>query len=203
MRILIVDDDPMALEMLRHGAAMRRLLARYSERLGRPYLLDLLLPASIPNLHDLARFRFKVEWMRLIETIMNDRRQAPAVSDKAPRDLFAEERDAHPLLAAYGTVFRGGPLYPLVVLAASPRIVTRPSLQLRTGSRSAAARERDAGALDRALCEIIRRHQGRSLARPDAVPPRDAGQHARAGLAEHGVGAVGRGGGGGDGHWES
>jgi cytochrome P450 len=77
-----------SLEMLRHGAAMRRLLARYSERLGRPYLLDLLLPASIPNLHDLARFRFKVEWMRLIEAIMNDRRQAPAARDDAPRDLF-------------------------------------------------------------------------------------------------------------------
>ncbi len=76
-----------SLEMLRHGAAMRRLLARYYERLAKPYLLDLLLPASIPNLHDLARFRFKAEWMRLIEAIMNDRRQVPAARD-APRDLF-------------------------------------------------------------------------------------------------------------------
>jgi unspecific monooxygenase len=66
---------------------MRRLLARYAVKLGRPYLLDFLLPAGIPNLHDLARHRFRAEWVRLIEAIMSDRREVPAADD-APRDLF-------------------------------------------------------------------------------------------------------------------
>jgi cytochrome P450 len=77
-----------SLEMSRYGSDMRRQLARYAERLGRPYLLDFLLPTGIPNLHDLARFRFKKDWMRLIERIISDRRQAPAVRDDSPRDLF-------------------------------------------------------------------------------------------------------------------
>jgi unspecific monooxygenase len=63
------------------------LIARYAEKLGRPYLLDFLLPAGIPNLHDLARSRFRAEWVRLIEAIMSDRREVPAADD-APRDLF-------------------------------------------------------------------------------------------------------------------
>ncbi|WP_211103788.1 cytochrome P450 [Skermanella pratensis] len=77
-----------SVEMSGHGAAMRRLIARYAERLGRPYLLDFLLPAAVPNLHDLARRRFRTEWMGLVETIMAERLKAPAdVADK-PRDLF-------------------------------------------------------------------------------------------------------------------
>ena len=77
-----------SVEMSAHGAEMRRLIAHYAERLGRPYLLDFLLPASVPNLHDLARRRFQAEWMGLIETIMAERSRGAARSADTPRDLF-------------------------------------------------------------------------------------------------------------------
>ena len=38
-----------SLEMATHGPALRAMLTRYTERLGRPYLLDLLLPTGVPT----------------------------------------------------------------------------------------------------------------------------------------------------------
>jgi cytochrome P450 len=56
-----------SLEMHRYGARLRDLVARYSKRLGRPHLLDFLMPIELPTLHDLARRRFSRVWMTLIE----------------------------------------------------------------------------------------------------------------------------------------
>jgi unspecific monooxygenase len=75
-----------SLEMRQHGAAMRALIARFGARLGRPYLLDMLLPASIPTLRDLARKKFHAQWMALMDQIIETRLAAPP-SD-VPRDLF-------------------------------------------------------------------------------------------------------------------
>jgi cytochrome P450 len=72
--------------MDRHGAALRELVMRYAERLGRPTLLDLLLPLPIPTPRDLARRRVRRQWKELVARIIAERQaMAPGT---APRDLF-------------------------------------------------------------------------------------------------------------------
>ena len=75
-----------SLEMRVHGPALRAMLFEYGERFAQPRLLDMLLPASILTLHDMARRRFHTRWMRLIETIMQPRLHTPPTDP--PRDLF-------------------------------------------------------------------------------------------------------------------
>ncbi|HUA54330.1 MAG TPA: cytochrome P450 [Candidatus Sulfotelmatobacter sp.] len=77
-----------SLEMDRDGALLRDRLTRYAQHLGRPYLLDLLLPTAIPTWHDVARWVFKLRWMRLIDRVMARRAAAPAPEGAEPRDLF-------------------------------------------------------------------------------------------------------------------
>jgi unspecific monooxygenase len=76
-----------SLEMGRYGAALRRHISEFSEDLGRPYFLDLLLPASIPNLRDFARRRFRRRWIAFMDEIIEARLRAPTAADQ-PRDLF-------------------------------------------------------------------------------------------------------------------
>lgn len=76
-----------SLEMREHGGALRDLVGRYSVRLARPHLLDVLLPVGIPTPHDIARRFFGRRWMRFFEDLMARRRQA-GVSAAQPRDLF-------------------------------------------------------------------------------------------------------------------
>jgi cytochrome P450 len=62
------------------------MLTDFSRHYAQPYLLDMLLPPSIPTLRDFARRRFQRRWMALIEDMMRDRlRAAPP---ETPRDLF-------------------------------------------------------------------------------------------------------------------
>jgi len=75
-----------SLEMRRHGPALRKLIALFGARLGRPYLFDMLLPPSIPTLRDLARHRFRGQWVALMDRIV-EARLAVAL-EGAPRDLF-------------------------------------------------------------------------------------------------------------------
>jgi cytochrome P450 len=75
-----------SMEMEQHGAAMRALLTEFGEKYAKPYLLDMLLPPSIPTLRDLARKRFQRRWMGLIETILAARLQQPP--PETPRDLL-------------------------------------------------------------------------------------------------------------------
>lgn len=75
-----------SLEMHQYGAALRRLITRFAGSLGRPYFLDLVLPASIPTLRDLARMRFRSQWVAFMDEIIEARMRAPA--DDKPRDLF-------------------------------------------------------------------------------------------------------------------
>ncbi|HUB50189.1 MAG TPA: cytochrome P450 [Acetobacteraceae bacterium] len=74
-----------SLEMAAFGAPLRRLLGEF-ESLSRPFMLDMLLPPSVPTLRDLRRRRFQARWMGLIEQIMRDRLRAP--QPDTPRDLF-------------------------------------------------------------------------------------------------------------------
>jgi cytochrome P450 len=82
-----------SLETRRYGAAMRGMLAEFGDRFARPHLFDMLLPPSIPTLRDWARARFSKRWMRLIETMMEQRSASPS-QDEAPRDLFDLLRNA-------------------------------------------------------------------------------------------------------------
>jgi unspecific monooxygenase len=75
-----------SLEMQQYGAAMRREVGRYAQHLARPYLLDMLLPVTIPTLRDLARARFRAGWLRLMDEIIAARLSAP--ESETPRDLF-------------------------------------------------------------------------------------------------------------------
>src|SRR5258706_10203155 len=75
-----------SLEMKQHGAELRGLIAWFGQRLGRPYLFDMLLPPSVPTLRDLARHRFRRRWEALMERIIAGR--LAAEPPEAPRDLF-------------------------------------------------------------------------------------------------------------------
>jgi cytochrome P450 len=72
-----IDLDP-------YAADMRRLLAGYGVRLGRPSLLDLLLPQFVPTPRDIVRRRFRRRWRALVDRII-----AARVPMEAGEDLFA------------------------------------------------------------------------------------------------------------------
>jgi Cytochrome P450 len=65
---------------------MRELILRYAARLGRPSVLDFLLPIGVPSPYDLARRRFRQRWTALIERVIAERRQHSA--GDSHRDLF-------------------------------------------------------------------------------------------------------------------
>ncbi len=76
-----------SLEVAQFGAPVRRLLTEYALRLGRPYTLDMLLPAWLPSPHDLSRWRFRRRWTGLMDSMLAARIAAPPAA-AAPRDLF-------------------------------------------------------------------------------------------------------------------
>jgi cytochrome P450 len=82
-----------SLAMDRHSEEMRELITGYAEHLGRPSLLDFLLPLPIPSPRDFARRRFRRRWMALIRRIIAERRAAAPAT--APGDLFDLLSTAH------------------------------------------------------------------------------------------------------------
>ncbi len=62
-----------SLDMERRGPELRALIVRYAERLGRPTVLDFLLPAAIPSPRDLARRRFRRRWLVVIRRLVAER----------------------------------------------------------------------------------------------------------------------------------
>src|SRR6266446_5052789 len=66
-----------SLEMRQYGAALRRLITRFAGSLGRPYFLDLMLPAAIPTPRDFARMRFRSQWVAFMDEIIAARLRAP------------------------------------------------------------------------------------------------------------------------------
>jgi len=75
-----------SLAMERYRPELRDLITRYTAGLGRPSLLDFLLPLAIPSPRDLARRRLRRRWVDLIGRIIAERRRK--ASAEAPRDLF-------------------------------------------------------------------------------------------------------------------
>ena len=98
-----------SMPMDRHGGELRELISLYSEHLGRPSLLDFLLPKAIPSPRDFARRRFRRRWMGLIGQIIAERRAQPPTA--APTDLFdllAEESDPQGLGERVATMITAG-----------------------------------------------------------------------------------------------
>ena len=75
-----------SLEMGEFGPRVRGLLRRYGEHLGRPTLLDILLPLAIPAPRDFGRWRFRRRWLGLIGEIIAARRAQP--QSPSARDLL-------------------------------------------------------------------------------------------------------------------
>jgi cytochrome P450 len=75
-----------SLAMERYRRELRDFITGYTAHLGRPTLLDFLLPLAIPSPRDLARRRVRRRWMKLIGQIIAERRQK--VSGDTPGDLF-------------------------------------------------------------------------------------------------------------------
>ena len=75
-----------SVEMERYGTELRGLITGFAANLGRPRLLDFVLPLSLPSPHDLLRRRFRRRWLNLIQRIIAERRVQDSTG--APRDLF-------------------------------------------------------------------------------------------------------------------
>jgi unspecific monooxygenase len=71
-----------SLDMEPFELRVRMMLRSYSERLGRPTMLDVLLPSGIPTWRDIARWRFRRRWLRLIGELIAARLSQPAESDQ-------------------------------------------------------------------------------------------------------------------------
>jgi cytochrome P450 len=77
-----------SLEMDEHSERLRRFVTSYGHGLGRPRLLDFVLPLSVPSPHDMARRLFRRRWTAFLDGVIAERaRRGPASAD-APRDLF-------------------------------------------------------------------------------------------------------------------
>jgi unspecific monooxygenase len=99
-----------SLAMDRHGTELRELVTGYAEHLGRPSLLDFLLPLLIPSPREFARRRFRRRWMALIRRLVAERRERGC--DDASGDLFdllsTEERDPDRLADQFATLIIAG-----------------------------------------------------------------------------------------------
>jgi unspecific monooxygenase len=122
-----------SLAMDRHGAELRELVTGYAEHLGRPTLLDFLLPLPIPSPREFARRRFRRRWMALIRRLIAERRE------RAPEDagdlfdvLSIEERDPARLADQFATLITAGHettavalFWSLYLVAAAPEVRER------------------------------------------------------------------------------
>ena len=58
----IIGSAMFSLKMRRYGAEMCQLILRYAAGLGRPALLDFMLPLGVPTPYDLRRRGFRRRW---------------------------------------------------------------------------------------------------------------------------------------------
>ena len=72
--------------MDRHGDALRGFIAEYSERLGRPHLLDIVMPPSWRAPLDFPRARFRKRWTPFLSQIIEAR--AADATPRTNRDLL-------------------------------------------------------------------------------------------------------------------
>ncbi|WP_336487845.1 cytochrome P450 [Methylobacterium nigriterrae] len=72
--------------MQSHGPHLRDLVTEYGDRLGRPHMLDMLLPLKVPAPLDFARARFRRRWIPFLDAIIAAR--AAETAPRAARDLL-------------------------------------------------------------------------------------------------------------------
>jgi cytochrome P450 len=147
----IVGRSLFSLAMDRHGPQLRELITGYAEHLGRPSLLDFMLPLPILSPRDLGRRRFRRRWVALIGRLIAERRQrAPR---GAPSDLFdllaGQEADPVRLADQVATLITAGHettgaalFWALYLVAAAPGIaerITAEAAPLDLGPEAAAA----------------------------------------------------------------
>ena len=82
-----------SVDMGRHGAEMRRMIVGFVDTLTRPHLLDMFLPAWIPNLRDIRRRLFRARWTRLMDPIVAERVKQPTGEARDLFDLLRAARD--------------------------------------------------------------------------------------------------------------
>ncbi|WP_457104497.1 cytochrome P450 [Methylobacterium sp. P5_C11] len=58
-----------------HGGELRRFIAEYAERMGRPHLLDIVIPPGWPVPLDWSRARFRRRWIPFLDRIIAARRE--------------------------------------------------------------------------------------------------------------------------------
>jgi len=98
-----------SLAMDRHGPELRELITGYAEHLGRPSLLDFLLPLPIPSPRDLARRRFRRRWMVLIGRLIAERREGTPEGGAGDLfDLLSMEGDPDRLADQVATLITAG-----------------------------------------------------------------------------------------------
>lgn len=86
MALEIAGRSMFSVGMERHGEELRALMESYATRLGRPHLLDMLLPLRVPAPLDLPRALFRRRWVRFLDRIVAARAAEPA--PRAARDLL-------------------------------------------------------------------------------------------------------------------
>jgi cytochrome P450 len=86
-----------SIDMRQYNDAVQGLSRYYSDRLGRPTMLDFLLPLGVPIPRDIARWRFRRRWMKLIGRIVADRR-GRRVDPPDLFDLLGESEEPRGLL---------------------------------------------------------------------------------------------------------
>ena len=83
-----------SVSMDRHGPELRRFIVAYGARIGRPHLLDLLVPPGWPVPLDPPRARFRRRWIPFLDTIIAARAAEPATDGRGDLlDLLAAARN--------------------------------------------------------------------------------------------------------------
>ena len=150
-----------SLEMDQHSDRLRDYVTRYGQGLGRPRLLDFLLPLAIPSPHDVARIFFRRRWTAFIESVMAERARRGPVPGEAPRDLFDLMRAARDPETGKGfspaqlrdqvttMILAGHETTAVALFWALYLLALAPQAQERVAEEAAAIGEHDALALDK------------------------------------------------------
>ncbi|MDP4022668.1 cytochrome P450 [Methylobacterium sp. NEAU 140] len=93
MALEIAGRSMFSVGMDRHGEALRRFITEYSARIGRPHVLDVLMPPGWPTPLGWARARFRRRWIPFLDSIIAARAAEPAGPGGDLLDLLAGARN--------------------------------------------------------------------------------------------------------------
>ncbi|GJE39733.1 Putative cytochrome P450 132 [Methylobacterium persicinum] len=79
--------------MDRQGPALRAFITEYGERLGRPHVLDVLMPPGWPAPLDRSRARFRRRWIPFLDSVIASRTAEPADHRADLLDLLKAARN--------------------------------------------------------------------------------------------------------------